>query len=129
MASVKQVFAPALVGAAQHAHDLPAGVKRERPRLAAQFQARFFRQAVALAAVAGMAAGDKVVPVGVSASRPRNDVVKSQFRSGKDLVAELAGIAVADQDILAREGPRLMRNTTELSQADNGRYSESCACG
>src|SRR5579884_1327842 len=53
--SVEQVFAPALVRAAQHAHDLAARVERERTRLAAQFQAGFFRQAIAFAAGAGVA--------------------------------------------------------------------------
>ena len=48
---------------ANHAHDVAAGVQAEGTRLLEQFHiVNLSQQAVALAAVAAMAAGDKVLP-------------------------------------------------------------------
>src|SRR5579863_1622373 len=73
---VEEIFAPAVVAAAEHAHDLTAGVERKRTRVALKGHVvDLAEHAVALAAVAGMATGDKVLPCGVAAAGTRNDVV------------------------------------------------------
>ena len=66
-ALIEQIFAPAVVAAAKHAHDLAAGVERKWPRLAKQNHVvDFGKHAVALTAIAGVAAGDEVLPCGVA---------------------------------------------------------------
>ena len=71
----EEVFPPALVGAAQHAHDLAAGMESERSRRPQELEPGFLGQAIALLVVAAVAAGDEVVPIGVTAPRARNDMV------------------------------------------------------
>jgi len=74
--SAEQVLPPAIVGPAQHAHKLAAGVEAEGARRPQQPQPSLFRQAVAFAIVAGVTASHQVVPVGVSPTRARDDVIE-----------------------------------------------------
>ena len=74
-ALVKEVLSPLVIGAAHQAHDVAAGVEIERARFAREFHPRFHWGLVALAAIAGMAAGNEVLPGGEAATRPRDDVV------------------------------------------------------
>jgi hypothetical protein len=54
---------------ADHAHDVPAGVQREGPRLAQQFHlCQLVQQVIALAPVAAMAASDQILPGGKAAA-------------------------------------------------------------
>jgi hypothetical protein len=81
--SIEQILPPAVVAAAQHAHDLAAGVQREGARLAQQNHVvDLAEHAVALAAVAGVAAGHQVLPGGVAAARAGNHVVQRQVAGG-----------------------------------------------
>jgi len=66
--------------------------------------------AVAFAAVAGVAAGDEIFPGGVAATRTWNDVVEGEFAGRQDDGAVLAGVAVAQEDVFAGEGARLVRD-------------------
>ena len=60
---IEEVFAPAVVAAAEHAHDLAAGVERKRTWLAEQNHVIDFRKhSVAFSAIAGVAAGDEIFP-------------------------------------------------------------------
>lgn len=81
---------------ADHAHDVPAGMQREGPRLAQQLHLRVFgQQMIALAPVAAMAAGHQVLPGGETAARARLHVVECEFTRIQHNAAILAGIPVA----------------------------------
>ncbi len=95
---------------ADQAHQLARGVQRKGPRTPLQFEPRFFRRAIALAIVAGVAAGDEILPRRAPAARTRQHVIQRQLRSRKRAPAELASIAVAQQNIFARKRAALLRN-------------------
>ena len=61
--SIEKILAPPVVAPPQHAHNLAAGVQREWARVAQKNHVVDFGQhAVALAAVAGVAAGHQIFP-------------------------------------------------------------------
>src|ERR1039458_9218740 len=98
--SIEEVLAPAVVAAAQHAHDLAAGVEREGARLAEQNHVvDLAEQAIAFVAVALVAAGDEIFPGGVAAARARDNVVEGELAGGEGFAAGLAGGAVWQQDV------------------------------
>ena len=128
--SIEQVLAPAVVAAAQHAHDLAAGVQREGPGLAQQDHVvDLVQHAVAFAAVAGVAAGHQVFPRGVAAAGAGNHVIQGEFAGGQHDAAVLAGVAVAQQDVFAREGAGLVRDAAVLQQADDRGHGDAAALG
>jgi hypothetical protein len=60
---IKEVFAPAIIAASEHTHNLPAGMQREGPWVAKQNHVvNFVEHAIAFAPVAGVAAGYEVFP-------------------------------------------------------------------
>ena len=61
-ALVEQVLSPLIVGVAHQAHDVAAGVEIEGARFSRRLHIGFVRQLIALTAVAGMAARDKIFP-------------------------------------------------------------------
>ena len=66
---VEKIFAPAVIAAAQHAHDLAAGVQREWPWLAKKNHViDFGKHAVAFATIAGVTTCDEILPGGVAAA-------------------------------------------------------------
>jgi len=87
---------------------MAAGMQTERSRRAGKFHPRFLRRPIALSVIAVMAAGDQVLPCGFPGARARNDVVERQFARGQRLVAILARVPVAHENVLARESTRLM---------------------
>ena len=99
--SVKHILAPLVIGMPHQPHDVTAGVKIERARLARGLHVRFMRKLVTLAAVAGMATGYEVLPGREAAAGTRDNVIKSEFAGRQRRAAILASIAVAQQDILA----------------------------
>src|SRR5580698_959319 len=99
---------------------MPAGVQTERAGGARQLHSTFFRRAAALAVVARMAAGYQVFPGSLSGARARNHVIERQLARGHGAMAILAGITVAHQNVLARKGPRLMRNAAVFEQPNHG---------
>src|SRR5208283_3797926 len=99
-------------------------MERERPGTAHQAQTGFLGSAVALAVVALVAAGDEVLPGGVAPAGTRHDVVERELGSGERPAAELARIAIAQKDILAREGAGLLGNVAIGQQANDGRNLE-----
>src|SRR5262252_5477777 len=108
--SIEQILSPLIIRAAHQTHDVAAGVEIERARLACQLHAGFSRKLIAFAAIAGMAASDQVFP-GRGASAGAGDyVVERQFARGQNFSAILAGAAIAQQDVLARQRTRLMRD-------------------
>ena len=122
--SIKQVFSPLRFAVAQHAHQVPAGMQAERPRLPQQLHARFLRSPAAFAIVAEVAARHQVFPGRFAGARPRNHVIQGQFAGRHRAVAILAGVPVAHQNILARERPRLPRNPAIFQQADHARQAD-----
>ena len=98
-------------------------------RFARGLHVGFVRQLVAFAAVAGMAAGDKVLPSGEAAARARNHVVQRKFAGGQRSAAILAGVAVAQQNIFPRQSPRLVRDPAILQQTDDRGHAHRKARG
>ena len=91
----------------------------EGARFAQEFHIGFGRELVSLLAVARMAAGDKIFPGGGTTAGAGNHVVERQFTRRQHFAAVLAGIAVAQQDVLPRQSPALVRNTTVFEKTDH----------
>src|SRR5882672_2702881 len=98
--SVEQILAPLFILVADQAHQLPGGMQCEGARAPRQSNPGFFRSAVSLAVVALVAASDQILPGRPSAARSRDDVIQGQLRGRKRAAAELAGVTVAQQDVL-----------------------------
>jgi len=61
--SKEKIFTPTVVAAAQHAHDLTAGVERKWPRFTHQHHVvKLVEEPVAFAAIAGVTAGNEIFP-------------------------------------------------------------------
>src|ERR1035437_3403519 len=118
--SVEKILAPLGIRPAHHAHDVAAGMQIESARLPHEFHAGFVRQQIALPAIAGMAASNEVFPRRSPTPRTRDDVIQCQLASRQDLAAVLAGVAVAQQNVLAREGAGLMWNVPVFQQTADG---------
>jgi hypothetical protein len=94
-------------------------VKIEGAGLARQFQTGCDGGLVAFAAIAGVAAGDEVLPGGESSARARDHVIERQFTGGQYNRAVLASVAVAQQDILPGKRARLVWNAAVFEQSDH----------
>ena len=115
-----QVLAPVGVCAADHAHDVARRVQGEWTRLAEQTHlGEFVKHLAALAAVAFLATGYEVFPAGRATARTRDDVIECEVGSGEDKLAVLAGIAVTQQDVLARKCASLVRDTAVFKEPDD----------
>ena len=86
-----------------------------------------FSRRLPFAPVAGMAAGHQILPGGVAATRARNHVIERELAGRQRIAAVLAGVAVAQQDVLAREGAGLVRNAPVLKQPDHRRHGDVAA--
>ena len=85
---------------ADHAHDVAAGMQRKGPRLALQLHVvHFVKQPISLPPVAGVVAGDKILPGGKPSTRSRLHVVQRKFSCRQQGRAVLAGIAVAQKNV------------------------------
>src|ERR1700733_8306288 len=111
--SVVQILPPLVIRVADHAHNMPAGMQRERTRLAQQLNlTELAQQMIPLPTIAGVATRHQILPRGKAATGPRNHVVQRKFARRQHHTAVLATVAIAKKDVLAREGARLMGNTT-----------------
>lgn len=99
--SVKEVFAPGLVGAAQVSDDLTIDVQVVRLRAFEQPHSGGFWRPVAFAVVARAAAGHQVLPRGISPARARRDVIERQILRREDSATVLTGVVVAQKNVLA----------------------------
>src|SRR5579863_7643629 len=70
-----------------------------------------------------MAAGYQVLPRGSSSPRPGYYVVERQLARGQHFPAELTSVAIPQQNVLARESARLVRNAAIFEQPDHGRQA------
>src|SRR5271163_431407 len=120
-ALVKQILTPPFIAMTDEPHQLSRGVQRKRPRPSRQLQTRLFWRAVALTVVAAVTAGHQILPRRASATRPGNHVVQRQLGTWEDAPAELAGIAIAQQNVLPRERPALLRNVPVRQKSDDRR--------
>src|SRR5438477_2956672 len=102
---------------------MAAGVEVEGAGFAHQCHARCGGGLISLLAVARVAASHEVLPRGQTSAGTGNHVVECEFSGSQDQRAVLAGIAVAEQNVFARERARLMRDTAVLEQADHGRHT------
>ena len=68
MLLVEEVLSPLIIGAPHQAHNVATGVQIKSPRLTHQLHAGLSRMLVALTAIAGMAAGNQVLPGGSAAA-------------------------------------------------------------
>ena len=89
---------------------MAAGVQAEGARRPRQFHTSFVRCPVAFSVVAEMAAGDQVFPRSFPGARARNDMVEGHLARGQSAVAVLAGVAIAHQDVFARQSAGLVRD-------------------
>src|ERR1700739_2788199 len=103
-----------------HPHQPPRRVQSKWARAPCKLQPRFLGSAVAFRIVAAIAASHQVFPRGASAARTWHDVIQSQFRTRKNLAAELARIAIAQENILSRKRAALLRNMA-VGQKPNDR--------
>jgi hypothetical protein len=115
----EEVLAPLLVFVPDEAHKLARSVKRERARPSRKFQASFLGSAVALAVVAGVAAGHEVFPRRASTSRARHHVIERQLAGRKCPRAELARVVIAQKNIFTRKRARLLRDVPVGKQAND----------
>ena len=127
--SIEEILPPLVVGAAHQAHDVAARVQVEGTGLAHQFHAGFDGKLISLLAVAEMAASDQILPCGGSAAGAGDNVIERQLTRRQHFSTILAGIAIAQQDVLARQGAGLMRNATVLKQANDRGQSHGQASG
>jgi len=98
---------------------MAAGVQAERPRRTCQAHPRFVRRAASLPVIARMAAGDQILPRRFTGARARDHMVERQLIRAERLVAILAGITVAHQNVLARERARLHGNAAVFEQTND----------
>src|SRR5229473_699298 len=119
---IKQVLTPLFVPVADEAHQLPRGVQREGARAPLQFQPGLFRSAVALVVVALVAAGHQIFPRRPPASGAGHDVIQSQLGAQQSPPAELAGVAVTQQNVLPRKRAALLRDVPVGQQANHRRH-------
>ena len=80
---VKQVLSPLIIRPSHQSHDVAAGMEIERARLPHQLHVRFVRILIALAAIAGVAAGDQILPGRRTSARTRNHVIEREFTRGQ----------------------------------------------
>src|ERR1700728_718068 len=80
---------------------------------------------IALPAITGMAASDKILPGRKAPARTGNHMVQGKLARRQDNPAVLAAVTVAKQDVLTRESARLMRNAPVLEQANDRRHGNA----
>jgi len=89
-----------------------AGVQVEGAGLAHQLHRGLAGQLIAFATIACVAARDKVLPGGGTPARTGNHVIEREFSRGEHLSTVLAGIAIAQENVLPRERAGLMGNAS-----------------
>src|SRR3954469_20225072 len=87
------------------------------------------RELVPLAAVAIMAAGYEVLPGREAAARTWDHVVERELARRHHFAAILAGVAVAQQDVLARKSTGLMRDASVFQQTDHRGHTDGESSG
>ena len=107
---------------ANQAHQLTRSVQRKWAGPALELQSGFFRGAVTLGVVTLVTASDQILPRGAPATRAGNYVVQRQLRRWKCVPAELAGVVVAQQDILAGQRSGLLGDVAIRQQPDHRRH-------
>jgi len=126
---IEKILSPLIIRVPHQAHDVAAGVEVERAGFARGSHVDFVRELVSFTPVAGMTAGDEVLPGGEAATGAGNYVVERKFAGGQRGAAILAGVAVAQQNVLPRERARLVRDPAILQQTDDRGHAHGQAGG
>lgn len=87
---------------------MTAGMEAEWTWQPEQLHAGLFGRPIPLLVVAAVAARDQILPGCLASARARNDMIQGHFTRGQRFVTVLACIAIAHQNILARERARLV---------------------
>src|SRR5215472_7479285 len=102
--------------------------RKRRPfwpsRTAEQVHAGFLGRASTLAPIAVVARADDVLPRRRSAARPRDHVIEIEVRARQFLMAILAGVAVAGEDVEARESHVALGYALIGSQQQDPRHAD-----
>src|ERR1017187_6024514 len=93
-------------------------------RPAEQMHPGFVGRAATLAAIAVMARAYDVLPRGHPATRARNDMVQVELGARQFLVAILAGVAVAGEDVEARESHVALGHALVRGQQQDPRHAD-----
>ena len=117
---IEEVLAPLIVRVPHEAHDMAAGVEIEGAGFAREVHSSFVRILITFLPIAGVTAGDKILPGRRPATRTRHNVVESQLSRSQNVAAVLAGIAVAQQYVFSRQRPRLVRDAPVFQEANDG---------
>ena len=83
-----------------------------------------FGQVPALATVAVNAATDDIIPSGLATARSGDDVIEIELELGERMAAILAGISVAQINIVARKSDTLFRQPVIAAQQQDSRHSD-----
>src|SRR5580698_7574920 len=119
IASIKQILPPLVIRASHEPHDVTAGVEIEGAGLAHQLHAGFAGELIALAAIAGMATSHKVLPSRGASARAWHHVIEREFAGRQHFATKLTGVAITQQNVLARKRTRLVRNSPILQQSNH----------
>ena len=103
---------------------MPAGMQTERPGWPRQLHAGLIRRAVPFPVVARMAAGDQIFPRGFTCTGAGDDMVERHFARRQSAVTVLAGVAIAHQNVFARQSTGLVWNAAVLEQPNDGRHAK-----
>ncbi len=108
---------------------MAAGVEVEGAGFAHELHAGFQGELVAFAAVAGVAAGYEIFPGGRASAGAGDDVIEGQFAGRQHGGAVLAGVAIAQQNVLARKSAALVWDTAILQQTNDRGHTHGDARG
>src|SRR5688572_8089195 len=123
VSEVEEVF-PAVVMVQAHV-DLYERPPLRTFGLADQAHARLERRAVGFLRVTLDARANDVLPCGGAAAIARDDVIKVEVLAIKNIAAVLAHIAIALEDIMAREFHFLLRHAVEQHEQNDTRNADA----
>src|SRR5438128_10107731 len=104
---------------------MTTGVQIEGVRLPQQLHIGFNVQLSSLATIAEMAASNEILPTRCASAGAWHHVIKGQVTRRKNLAAVLTGVAIAQENILARKSPGLMRNPAVREEANDRGQAQS----
>src|SRR5260370_12996162 len=99
---IKKILPPLIIALGEQTHQVPASVQVKRLGRARKLHVGLIGRAAALAIVARIATGHKILPSAIPAARPRQNMIQRQFRRRQRAGAVLAAITVPPQDTLPR---------------------------
>jgi len=117
--SIKEILTPGLVGATEVTDDLTVDVQVVSLRTLEEPHPGCFRRAVSFPVIARPATGHQILPRRITSTGTWNDMIERQVLRRKYTAAVLAGVVVAEQDVLARKALSFKRNVNVFDQPDH----------